>query len=792
MVKITMRTRPPILRWLIAILIIIATVGYTLYTARTGRLPDLDCRQNQTERYLPLDSQSPLTQTLFPTANGFTSLTLHPQTDPGSPYSITLHLYDAEDSDSPLAVISRPLRTSHSGKLHFYFKPLPAGRSYQVRITTDAPPESLFLAASSEDRYSHGDLFNEDGHSLPHDLTFNAYYRPPIREWLYLFAQSLPVIIHWLAWTFLIALIGIIIQFIFCSSNITSNSLSIFLLQSIGLGLTFLIVFGYTQSLLRISLNQRSLVSWGLLLLAGAFLHWLINHRKGKQSFSLPAPTWEDAALLLLLFFAFTSRAVQTIGIEPVPLWVDGFNHFNKLLFLANDGILPLHINYPYGWHLLVYIDHFLTGIGLPASAYYTGFWLSALAIPAAWPLARRIFSQQWAAFLAVILYGFFAPFPAYLVTWSRFPFLLGLTLLPLALNAALNWLQSPPTNFLREVIHALPAAALAAGLVLSHYGTIIHYAAFLPVILLAWRIWPDGENPPPLKHQILRLCGLALPAAMILLIKILSLVQRGLWETSLAANQAADQFLDLFYTLKLTTLHGGWLVWGLAIAGLLTALVWKDNRKTTFLTFGWLITLYLLDILQIAILGTAVSSLMNYIIALSLPLSWLAGSAIAGATETLKTFLPKGNNPRWLQVVFLLFLLLSGFTGISGIINPVTILFTEQDHQAMEWITENTPQDAVFYIDSFQWGPGFVPSNGGGWIPALTHRGAVHPRSSEQRESLQDFLVQREANYVYTHSDQPLSDIPLFANASPVFQNETLIIYGLPAASSEETPFPD
>ena len=59
----------------------------------------------------------------------------------------------------------------------------------------------------------------------------------------------------------------------------------------------------------------------------------------------------------------------------------------------------------------------------------------------------------------------------------------------------------------------------------------------------------------------------------------------------------------------------------------------------------------------------------------------------------------------------------LAGFTGISGIINPVTILFTENDREAMQWITAQTPQDAVFYVDSFQWGTSISPSNGGGWI---------------------------------------------------------------------------
>ena len=784
-----MHTRSPILNWFIAALILLGAAGGVFYTAHTGRLPDLACRQNQTDLYLPLDNQSPLTQTIQPVADNFTALTLYPQAAADSPYSITLRLYDPEDSTVPLAAARRPLNTIHNGKLTFPFKPLPAGKDYQLTITTDAPSNNLFLAASAEDRYSPGSLFTAEKRPLPNDISFNAWYRPSPAAWLDLLAQSLPVILRWLTWTCIIILIGFALHFAIRPANAAAASLSLLMLQSAGLGLAALIFIGYTQSLLHISLSPHSLLIWGIILLLAVLLRLLLDRKKTARS-ALPIPAREDAALLLLFLFVCISRAIQTIGLEPVPLWVDGFNHAAKISLLAKDGILPLHINYPFGYHVLTYFAHFLTGLDLPAAAFNTGFWISALAIPASWPLARRIFPQGWAAFLAVLLYGFFTPFPAYLATWSRFPFLLGLTLLPLALHAALNWLQSPRMTLTHELIHALPAAILAAGLVLSHYGTIIHYAAFLPVILLVWRFVPEGGNPLPLRHQIWRLAGIAAPAAAILLVKITSLMVRGQWKNALTAHQIDNQVNDLNYSLNLTTMHGGWLIWGLAIAGLLIAFIWKDHRKIALLAAGWLLTLYLLNTLQIALLGTSISSWMNYIITLSLPLSWLAASALAGAATVLTSFLPDKNPPAWLPAILLVCLGMAGFTGISGIINPITILFTGNDREAMHWITAQTPQNAVFYIDSFQWGNTITPSNGGGWIPALTGRGAVHPYINEQRENLQDFLSRRSVNYVYTQSTQPLADIPLFVSAEPVFQNETITIFRLRTAP--QAPIPD
>ena len=84
--------KPPsrILNWLIATLILLAAASGIVFTARNGRLPDLECRQNQTDIYLPLDSQSPLVQTIQPTADHFTSLTIYAQAGPESPHSITI------------------------------------------------------------------------------------------------------------------------------------------------------------------------------------------------------------------------------------------------------------------------------------------------------------------------------------------------------------------------------------------------------------------------------------------------------------------------------------------------------------------------------------------------------------------------------------------------------------------------------------------------------------------------------------------------------------------------------
>jgi hypothetical protein len=776
-------TRAPVLNWLLTAAILLIALGGLLFTAFTARLPDLDCRQNQTDILQAIDAQSPLTQAIRPAADGFVSLTLSPHYTPpaeGSSHSITLRLLDDSFPTRTLFESTRPLDRLRRGKLdlHFPAQARSTGRNYRLEISTDAPPGVLYLAASAANRYPHGDLLDGLGQPLTKDLAFTAYYRPSLPAWLNLIVRAFPVAAGWLGLSLIFILAGLACHFVLQLA--LPQTLSFLLAQSLGLGLALLIIIGYTQSILGFPFSPASLRTCALLLLAAVVLRaWHIRRRQ-LSSWQLPRPRREDAVLLLLLIFSFLSRAIQTIPLQPVPLWVDGFNHHLKLAYLAETGFLPLHINYPYGYHLLSAFAHLTTRLNLPASAFHAGFWISALAAPAAWPLARRLFARPGPALLAAVLYGFFAPFPAYLVTWSRFPFLLGLTLLPLAIAAALDWLESPHAlPFSRELTLALPPALLGTALALSHYGATVHWAAFILAWLLRSRF--DADSSHHFKLRLRRLAGLALPVGAVLVILVFSLMQRGLWQSALSANAAADQTLDLRHFLHLTTQAGGWLVWALAAVGLLAALLWKDHRKLALTILLWLAILFLLDIAQLKLLGTAVSSLANFVLAISLPLSWLAATALDGAVQFLKTSLPAAKFPAWLPAAFLLILLLIGFTSISGIINPVTILFTDQDQQAVTWIRQQTAPDAVFLIDTFLWGTTFSPANGGGWLTALTGRPAIYPRTADQQADMQAFLEAHPPAYVYAAHGRPLEDIPFFQNAKPVFQTPQVTIYALP-----------
>jgi hypothetical protein len=73
----------------------------------------------------------------------------------------------------------------------------------------------------------------------------------------------------------------------------------------------------------------------------------------------------------------------------------------------------------------------------------------------------------------------------------------------------------------------------------------------------------------------------------------------------------------------------------------------------------------------------------------------------------------------------------------VSGVYYLPDVIYTAQpyirpgDLVAMEWIKNNTPEDALFLVDSlqFDWSPGWVVGTDSGyWIPLLARRASTLP----------------------------------------------------------------
>ena len=56
------------------------------------------------------------------------------------------------------------------------------------------------------------------------------------------------------------------------------------------------------------------------------------------------------------------------------------------------------------------------------------------------------------------------------------------------------------------------------------------------------------------------------------------------------------------------------------------------------------------------------------------------------------------------------------GASGMTSIVNPVTILATPADRAALLWIRENTPADARFAVNTWEWLTDIYAGSDGGY----------------------------------------------------------------------------
>lgn len=69
------------------------------------------------------------------------------------------------------------------------------------------------------------------------------------------------------------------------------------------------------------------------------------------------------------------------------------------------------------------------------------------------------------------------------------------------------------------------------------------------------------------------------------------------------------------------------------------------------------------------------------------------------------------------------------GIAQTSDILNPATVLADKDDVRAVEWVSEHTPADARFFLNTTPWqGQVYRGTDGGWWILPLTGRQTLPP----------------------------------------------------------------
>ena len=183
-------------------------------------------------------------------------------------------------------------------------------------------------------------------------------------------------------------------------------------------------------------------------------------------------------------------------------LLVDNKGLFNSWLPYAELRTFTYH----FGFHTLVAVFHWLTGLSLPAATLWTGQIINILAIVTLVPLANRLGRSRWAGVVSVLVAGLLSTMPQFYLNWGRYTQLTGQVILPVAVVLSFVYLEQRPTD--RRLVAVL--ALILGGLALSHYRITI-FAALFYIAYFLLRARRDGARSLTLKIAWIGLGAIAL-----------------------------------------------------------------------------------------------------------------------------------------------------------------------------------------------------------------------------------------------------------------------------------------
>lgn len=726
--------------------------------------PDPATGQERSDRLAgALDAGHSLEQTFIAGRDELCAIDVFPRIPPGrlnARYTLTLRLRE-DGAAADLAVTHIRLvdaRARQRITFPFAAQPHSRGKGYVLRVETDAPADTVSLLASAEDAYFDGEL-RQNGLPAGFDLTFRAHtaiLTPGLLDELGGAAAEFGLLA---GVTLLLSAAGTALLSLLDAWP--DRGTAVRWLWGVGAGLALApLVF---------LLAGSSNAPWAFaglfgLALARVGLVWTRTRRKPFAGFKFKTLHPVDWGLPLLFLWALAVRLLQIRDIL-VPSWVDGLEHIQMAQSILDAGRMPGGLLYHVGFHAQAALLYNLTGLPIPRLMVLFGQLISALSGPALYVLVKGMYSNgtpeasaqgQKVGFTAALALTVFPSLPAYLINWGRYPFLLGLALLPFTLAATIAALRQPPG---RAALgrYAL-AAALLGGQLLSHYGTLSFWLSFTLVFLAIERpAWIRQVRPRQAVMAGLGLLALMLLAGYLRFGDNLA----GKLSTAVAESRQVSEEPDYSSIWQINLRTGGvWLVLAGAGGALWTGL---RARKALFLSAGWFLAQAALIALQSPWLGFALASYANLLLALPLPLAILAGCLLAELLpdhESDAQEKPGGRGPTVIQAIgwkrlwsaaALIALAAAGGLSQTGILNPTTLLYGPGDDQAAAWIRANLPPGAHFLVNSRAWsGAKIVPADGGGWIAIMTGRETTFIEDKNQLAHLPETIARENISHVY------------------------------------------
>ena len=440
--------------------------------------------------------------------------------------------------------------------------------------------------------------------------------------------------------------------------------------------------------------------------------------RRGKGAFN---KTWLFA--LLGFAVALVWRFWQARDLV-FPNWVDSQHHVLIVRKMIEFGGLPSTLEpylpgpfyYHFGFHSVTALFSVLSGLDPAASVLMLGQVISASVGLAVYALAKQL-SKDWRiALLAALFVTFVTKMPGYYLTWGRYTLLIGVLLLPVAMAEAIRAWES------HEKWWKLAGLSLlTAGTLLSHYFTAFLFVLFLAVLGAHWLVETIRAKSANWK-----------PIASVAIATFAGLVLASRWYYRIFVYSSAAS-RPVFRVMEAETLKSAWdyfsyligPISGYVLIGLgLIGLLWSifTTGKAYFQAWAALLLFFSLPT------GLRLMNFRYDYFALVVFIPIAITSAFGIVLLFSKLITRKGISTILILLVSLA-LSVGGAWQNARAVNTETILATQSDIEALEWIKIRTPEDARFFINTVGWSHNtYRGVDGGGWILPITGRWSLVP----------------------------------------------------------------
>jgi hypothetical protein len=465
----------------------------------------------------------------------------------------------------------------------------------------------------------------------------------------------------------------------------------------------------------------------------GAWVIGLIVRGKQDYKIKLVGPDMWEVFLVLALI---SSLFINTYAVRHMVVGLGSDSNHHTLitqLIIWNKG-LPnnyspaypeiITFNYHFGFHTLAAVLSLLSGWEPRLIVLVLAPILISLSGLAAAYFAWKVFRSEAAMSIAGIIPSLIGVFPTAMLEWGRYPQTLGLIILSVFLAEYIN-VQDDSVSDKRKIFLI---SILASGLSLTHYRVTI-MGIMAVMVWEIFNLWRIKQNLQSLKPRLLFNGFISLAVIFFVWPWFLKVYLNQFVGYPAQYSAPAESFFSILRlgTTALEYPTNGILISAFALCGAWA--IFKRDKLGSWI-FIWMLLLLVSSWLTRGLKYTTIDP-VTVISSSYLPVAMMIGWGVYNLGK-VKYFI---DMKILLQSMFLLACLWGAFH-MNGLLNVPTAAYVKpEDLEAVNWIKQNTPEDACFMINTyrFEFSTNFIiGSDAGGWLPVLAQRCVVtYPMTS-------------------------------------------------------------